>query len=53
MAKKKNEEAEFNFDAIKEHIESRIVATGLSRFVESNVVNKDDERALKVKFDGE
>lgn len=51
MAKKKNEEAEFNFDAIKEHIESRIVATGLSRFVESKVVNKDDERALKVKFD--
>lgn len=51
MAKKKNKEAEFNFDFIKEYIESRVVATGLSRFVESKVVNKDDERALKVKFD--
>ncbi|MGN0533119.1 MAG: hypothetical protein ACI4IK_02060 [Eubacterium sp.] len=51
MAKKKNKEEEFNFDFIKEYIESRVVATGLSRFVESKVVNKDDEKALKVKFD--
>lgn len=49
MAKK---EKEFNYDSIKEYIESKVIESGLSDFVTSSIVSDDDdERHLECSFD--
>lgn len=48
---KKSKEKKFSFNFLKDYLEKRIVEIGLSDYVTSAIIEKDEDEALRVTFD--